>query len=46
METFFLFRLQEEMTYNPPGGGGTWSGKGYQLRSDHCGAVAVTARDG
>ena len=29
-----------------PRGGGTWSGKGYQLRSDRCGAVAVVARDG
>ena len=27
-------------------GGGTWSGKGYYLRSDHCGAVAVAMRDG
>ena len=26
--------------------GGTWSGKGYQLRSDRCGAVAVAAREG
>ena len=25
--------------------GGTWSGKGYQLRYDHCGSVAVVTRD-
>ena len=29
-----------------PPGGGTWSGKGYRLRSDRWRAVAVTTRDG
>ena len=28
------------------GGGGTRSGKGYQLWSDRCGAVAVATQDG
>ena len=39
---------QRGVEYLPPmgGGGGTWSGKGYQLQSGHCGALAVATRDG
>ena len=47
-ETRFTGLWEVDVTYSatrrvncPGGAGGTRSGKGYQLRSDHCGAVAV-----